>query len=109
VKTFTRSVLERWGFEVLIAENGLASLEIIESRGDQIRLVLLDLTMPVMGGEETLDRIRAIHPEMPVIVMTGFDQAEASRRFANRRLHGFLQKPFTADELRKYVESAINP
>ena len=109
VKTFTRSVLERSGFDVLIAENGLAGVEIIESRGDQIRLVLLDLTMPVMGGEETFDRIRAIHPEMPVIVMTGFDQAEASRRFDKRRLHGFLQKPFTADQLRKCVESALNP
>ena len=97
------------GFDVLIAENGLAGVEIIEARGDQIRLVLLDLTMPVMGGEETFDRIRAIHPEMPVIVMTGFDQAEASRRFDKRRLHGFLQKPFTADQLRKCVESALNP
>ena len=107
VLNIARSALERWGFTVLQAGNGRAGVELLRASKEEVVLVLLDLTMPVMGGEEAFDRFREIAADMPIVVMTGFDRSEASRRFESRRLAGFLQKPFSVEQLQSVVAAAL--
>lgn len=107
VRTTAQSALERLGFRVLSAENGLRGIELFESAADEISLVLLDMTMPLMSGEETLRRLRAIRHDVPVIVSSGFSEMEASRRFEGQVLGGFLQKPYTAGYLAEKVRSIL--
>ena len=56
--------------------------------------VLLDLTMPRMDGQQTFEELRKIHPTLPVLLMSGFSELEATFRFAGQGLAGFIQKPF---------------
>jgi two-component system cell cycle sensor histidine kinase/response regulator CckA len=72
-----------------------------------IDAVLLDLTMPDLGGEATFLRLRALRPELPVVLVSGYDAEQASQRFAARGLDGFVSKPFDPAELVEAVQAAL--
>ena len=99
VQRVGKSALERDGWRVLLAQDGAEAVRLFEQHQEIITLVILDLAMPVMGGVEALDRIKAIRPGVPVIITTGYGEAEATRRFAGKDMAGFLQKPFTVNQL----------
>jgi PAS domain S-box-containing protein len=101
-----KNALERYGYRILPAGDGRQAVEIYR-RDEGISLVLLDLTMPVMSGEETLRQLQFINPAVRVLLTSGFSEAEAVKRFAGGRLAGFIQKPYTAAALAKRVKEAI--
>ena len=96
-------MLEKIGFEVLTAEDGLAALPIYKQNMDQISLVLLDLTMPNMNGEETFGELTKINKDVKVIVSSGYDEQDVSSRFVGKGLAGFCQKPFRYQTLRDKI------
>jgi two-component system, cell cycle sensor histidine kinase and response regulator CckA len=99
VRSVTRSMLEFAGYEVLDASGGIEGLAIVESLGDRITAVLLDLTMPDMTGEETFRQLRRLRPDLPVVLCSGYNETDATHAFAGRGLAGFLQKPFDSTSL----------
>lgn len=107
IRNMARFTLERYGYTVELAENGRAAVEEFAQRPADFAAVLLDLTMPVMSGEEALDRIQEIRPDVPVVLSSGYTESEAVQRFRNRRLAGFLQKPYTATALARKVKRAV--
>jgi len=92
----------------MIADNGRTAVDLFQTMADKISLVLLDLTMPVMGGEEALCQLRTIRADIPVILSSGFDEAEALRQFGQYGLAAFIHKPYTpvqlADKVNKVLE-----
>ena len=88
-----KTVLQRCGYSVLTAKNGQEAVDLFREFHDRVALVLLDMTMPVMSGEEAFQRLQAIAPEVKVILSSGFNEVEAIQRFLDRGLTGFLQKP----------------
>jgi len=107
VRQLARSVLERHGFEVLVAENGQAGADVFRIHRDRILLILLDLTMPVMGGEPTFDLLRAIRPDVPILLSSGYDESEAATKFAGKDFAGFIYKPYDVNRLVEAVSSAL--
>ncbi|MGO4885164.1 MAG: PAS domain S-box protein [Bryobacteraceae bacterium] len=107
VRTLADSVLTRAGMKVMLAENGKRGVEIFREHHGEISMVILDLQMPVMGGEEALALLRQINPGVPVILSSGFEQSEAQRRFAALQPVHFLQKPYTAGRLAEAVAAAL--
>ncbi len=108
VRRTARSTLQRYGYKVLEAENGRAGIEMLRRMRDNIALVLLDMTMPVMSGEETYDHIKRISPRTPVIVSSGYDEMEAARRFGDKEVLDFLKKPYEAQKLAQKVKTALH-
>jgi two-component system cell cycle sensor histidine kinase/response regulator CckA len=104
-----QSALELRGYSVMSAEDGVAGVEIFQANINAIALVIMDLTMPKLSGEETLRQLRALRPGVPVILSSGYSQVEATRKFVGRGLASFLQKPFTLQQLVSAVESALEP
>jgi CheY-like chemotaxis protein len=106
VRRVAQASLEIRGHKVLLAHNGL---EAIRAAGEhpEIGIVLLDLTMPVMGGEEAIDRILAARPGVKVIVSTGYGHREAAARFSRKNVAGFLQKPYTSKQLADKIGAAM--
>ena len=86
VRNMARFTLERCGFTVEQAADGRDAVEKVTARPSAFSAVLLDLTMPVMSGEEALIRIQEIRPDLPVLLSSGFSEAEAVKRFADRGL-----------------------
>jgi CheY-like chemotaxis protein/two-component sensor histidine kinase len=95
------------GFEVLEAANGIEAVELVRQHRSAIALVLMDMTMPKMGGKEAFRAIRAIEATMPVILCSGYNEQEAVQSFLGRGLAGFLQKPYQASELEEAVRAAL--
>ncbi|MBN1478536.1 response regulator [Candidatus Sumerlaeota bacterium] len=94
VRELARRVLEQVGFEVLLATDGREAVELFRAHADEIRVVLLDMTMPHLDGEETFDKMWDLHPDVRVILSSGYSEQEATERFHGRGLAGFLQKPY---------------
>jgi two-component system cell cycle sensor histidine kinase/response regulator CckA len=109
VRGFTLSVLEERGFEVVTAVDGLDGIECFRKSADRIRAVILDMTMPHMDGEDVLRRIHDVRPGVPVLLMSGYSEQDATRRFSPLKPAGFLHKPFRpADLLSKLREILEN-
>ncbi|MBN2702649.1 MAG: PAS domain S-box protein [Pontiellaceae bacterium] len=100
--------LNRLGFDVLTADNGLDGVALYREKRDEIDLVILDLTMPKMGGEEAFRELRAINPEVKVVLSSGYTRMDVISRFSGKKISGFLRKPFTMGEL-LVVLSALLP
>ena len=98
VLDMAKSVLDSAGFDVLGASNGSAALDICAARQGEIDAIVLDMNMPVMGGEETMKHLAARWPDAVVVVTSGYDLQHDGHRFAMCPA-GFLQKPYTADQL----------
>jgi CheY-like chemotaxis protein len=107
VRSVAKVALERSGYRVLLAPNGIEALKVFQQAPDQISVVLLDWTMPLLSGEETLNRLRAIRPDVRVLLSSGYNQAEFMERFSGQGLTGFLGKPYSAANLVARVKSAI--
>lgn len=107
VRKVAKAVLEGKGYHVLLAEDGQAGVELFARVHRQIALVLLDLTMPRMGGEEALTRLRAIRPDVPVILSSGYNEAEILRRFTVQPVAGFVQKPYTATRILSKIQEVL--
>jgi PAS domain S-box-containing protein len=107
VRELAKRCLERQGYNVLVAENGQTAIDIVRSEGHRIQLVVLDLGMPGMSGEETLPHLRALQPDLDVIVSSGYSETETLRLFRGARVSGFIQKPYTVRDLAREVKSAL--
>jgi PAS domain S-box-containing protein len=107
VRQTARHTLERYGYEVITAADGVAAVELFAGNPDRFLLVLLDLTMPVMTGEEALRRLQTISPKVRVLLSSGYNEVEAIQRFAGKGLAGFIQKPYTAAALAARVKSVL--
>lgn len=99
VREVAQDILEQQGFEVLIASNGRQALEMFSARPAEIRVVLLDLTMPEMDGEEAFHALREIDGEAVILLMSGYSQQRARQRLEGKGLAGFLHKPFRPRDL----------
>ena len=100
------SVLNDAGYDVLSACNGSEALDLYAAQSGRIDAVLLDMTMPVMGGEETMVHLAARWPDATVIATSGYDLQEAERHFGVRPA-GFLQKPYTAAQLTAKIAEVV--
>ena len=108
VRSTARAALERLGYEVLAASDGRQGVAAFRDCAGRIGAVLLDMTMPIMSGEETFRELRLIRPDVQVILSSGFNEVEAIRNFNGKGLAGFLQKPYTAARLTQAVRAALD-
>jgi CheY-like chemotaxis protein len=99
VRETSRVMLEAFGFSVIAVADGAAAMVAYQQSRDNIRAVLLDMTMPVLNGEETFIALERINPEIKVVLCSGYTEQDTTARFAGRGLAGFLQKPFSAGDL----------
>jgi nitrogen-specific signal transduction histidine kinase len=99
VREAVTDILDLQGVRVLAAADGQAGLALYREHRAAIRLVLLDLSMPGMSGEETFRQLRALDPEVRIILSSGYDKSEVSARFAGQAPTGFVQKPYSVDDL----------
>jgi two-component system, cell cycle sensor histidine kinase and response regulator CckA len=99
VRLVAARMLERRGFAVLIAADGPTGVALYESSDAPVGAVLLDLSMPQMSGVEVARSLRRLDPGVRIVLMTGYAEEDARRRFAEMGVAAFLQKPFTLGDL----------
>jgi signal transduction histidine kinase/CheY-like chemotaxis protein len=107
VRSVAVQMLKRMGLEVLEASGGKEAVSMFKKRTQDFSLILLDLTMPEMDGTAVLQAIHGENPETPIILCSGYAQADFFGRFTGNPKVGALQKPFTYAELQESVQKAL--
>ncbi|MBU1157347.1 MAG: response regulator [Proteobacteria bacterium] len=107
VRGVTRLSLEKMGCRVLTAKDGVDGLNLFRQHLGKVDLVLLDMTMPRMSGEETFHQMRRLKPSVKVLLTSGYNEQESTNRFTGKGLAGFIQKPFTPSELRRKLQTIL--
>jgi DNA-binding response OmpR family regulator len=106
VRDIGMRLLEEAGFDVVGAADGIEAVDYFREHSDEVACVLLDLTMPNMGGEETFEELRKIRDDVRVVLSSGFSEQEAIGRFSEGGIVGFVQKPYRFEKLVAEVTSA---
>jgi two-component system, cell cycle sensor histidine kinase and response regulator CckA len=104
VRRITRRILNLAGYAVIEAGNGHEALQAVEHHAGRIDLVLTDAVMPELGGRELVGRLRSVHPDLPVLVMSGYPLDRVHHDFGRA---AFLPKPFGSRELLAGVRQAL--
>ncbi|MEM7350660.1 MAG: ATP-binding protein [Acidobacteriota bacterium] len=107
VRRVAKLTLENAGYTVLLAVDGVEAVESFRRHHDELHAVLLDLTMPRMGGEEAYREIRRIRADAKIILSSGFNEQDSVGRFSGEHLAGFLQKPFQPRELIEKIRQIV--
>ncbi|MEE9912869.1 MAG: response regulator [Deltaproteobacteria bacterium] len=104
----TGSMLAALGYDVIIASDGEEAVAIYQERGDHIDLVIMDIVMPIMGGGEAIDLIRAINPSARVILCSGYSMSGAVKAIMDKGVRTFLKKPFKLDEFSRIIREVLD-
>ncbi len=107
VRNVVQMMLERSGFTVLTAADGLEAISLFEKHADEIRAVILDLSMPHMNGGEVFLELRGIRPGVRVILASGYTAEHARSHFQDMGPAGFIQKPFVIQTLLEAIQAAL--
>jgi len=102
------SVLTDAGYEVAVAQSGFECLDLFRRDGPPYDLVLTDLSMPLMDGEETFQRLRQLAPAAKVVLMAGFVDSGRLDKMMSNGLSGFVGKPFAPVEILAVVTSVLS-
>ncbi len=101
-------MLEKSGFKVLAASDGREALELFRAHVDEIVAVILDLTMPQVGGEEAFAEMSKVRGDLPILLASGYDERALARRFNDKRPAGFIQKPYRRQALVEKLKAALS-
>lgn len=105
--TLVKRILVEAGYHVVCAQSGMECLDLFLSSPDKFDLVLLDLAMPMMNGEETFHRLRHIRPDVPVVLCAGFIQQDTLDRLIQAGLTGLMRKPLAPDDIVSHVRATL--
>jgi PAS domain S-box-containing protein len=107
IRQMVGTMLEMFGFKVLLAADGLAALDLYRLHSSEIDCVLLDLTMPKMDGEQTLFQLRQLNPQLRVIMSSGFGEQDISDKLLSKGVAAFIQKPYQMQQLEETIRRVL--
>jgi len=108
IVTLAKRMLTDAGYRVVTSAEPFQALEIFKQLKDEVDLVILDFTLPIMDGSEVFDALRKITPSVAVMLSSGFAEQEKVRAMLSQGLRGFLPKPYTQEKLLAQVRSTLD-
>jgi signal transduction histidine kinase/ActR/RegA family two-component response regulator len=103
----SKAILEKLGYHVLVADNGVQAIQTVRQGAQKLDLVILDMIMPGLAGGKTFESIREIGPEIPVLLSSGYSRNRQVEEIIRKGANGFIQKPFQVAELSQIVRTVI--
>jgi len=103
-----KQILQKIGYHVIAAAGGRQALAMLKENPESIDLVILDMIMPHLDGEQTFKRIRKIRPNMRVLLSSGYSLEGKAAEIMKQGCNGFIQKPFGLKELSQKVREALD-
>jgi PAS domain S-box-containing protein len=108
IRELGKSILERFGYKVILAQDGKEGMELYQARKYEINLVMLDLVMPNWDGKRTLIELKKINPAVKVLIASGYSSNETLQELASSGISGFIQKPFAIKELLEKINKILS-
>jgi CheY-like chemotaxis protein len=108
ISELASAMLTDEGYRVILARDGFEALKIYQQIGNKIGLVILDFFLPVMDGDAVFDELRALNPEVAVVLSSGFAEQSKLGNMLAQGLKGFIPKPYTREKLLEQVRSTLD-
>jgi len=108
VRNVASAYVEKLNFDVVTAEDGKEGIDVFKKNHGHLAAVLLDMTMPVMGGVDAMKGMRAIDASIPIVIVSGYSEVEAGALITGDRPDAFLQKPFKAKDLKTMLYEVMH-
>lgn len=99
--------LMSYGVETIKASNGIEAVKVYSEHKDELSLILLDLTMPGMSGEEVFNTLHSYNNSIPIILMSGFSEYELKNKYSSKGFSGFIQKPFSFADFQEKINKVF--
>ncbi len=103
-----RDILTNLGYKIFIAGSGQEAIAIYTPNKDKIDLVILDMIMPGLNGNETYNRLKSINPQVRVILSTGFSGGDQAQKILDNGCQGLIQKPFRIEDLSRKIREVLD-
>ncbi|MFC1563726.1 response regulator [candidate division KSB1 bacterium] len=107
VRKLTKNMLNTFGYDVLLAKDGIEAVEIYRDNKRNIKLIILDMIMPKMAGKETFMELKRINSRIKVLISSGYNQNGAATSILDKGASGFIQKPFRIEQLSKTIADIL--
>ena len=104
-----KKMLAKMGYQPLIAESGQEAIEVYRKNVDIIDLIILDMIMPDMSGQEAFENLKKLNPAVKVLLSSGYSLNDQAQRIMNSGCYGFIQKPFDAIKLSQKIGKILDP
>jgi two-component system cell cycle sensor histidine kinase/response regulator CckA len=108
IRSLARDMLESSGYSVLLADNGEKAIEVYKRHNGNIKLVILDMVMPKMGGRETFLKLKELNPKVKALLSTGYSQSGKAQEILDSGVMGFVQKPYRVNTLLSEVRNVLD-
>ncbi len=108
MREMTKSTLENYGYQVIVASDGAKGIELFLQNKNEVSAVIVDYMMPVMSGNSTIQALLSYNPELAILVISGLDEAEKSKNTFKKANLEYLKKPFTHNQLLNNVHQLLN-
>lgn len=108
IREMGSQLLTALGYGTIVAEDGEVACRIFRERGEEIRLVLLDIIMPKMGGRETFHNLRRLRPGVPVLLSSGYSVEGLAQKILDEGANGFIQKPYGLPDLARMIRAILD-
>ena len=108
IREITSSTLETYGYKVLISSDGAEAVALYAQNKDKVKVVLMDMMMPIMDGYASIRAIRKINPEVKIIAVSGLAEKDKLAKIGSSHAKAFLPKPYTAEKLLKTIHEIIS-
>ncbi len=106
IRTTAKAILENLGYEVILADNGKHGLELFKKEHATIDLVIMDMVMPIMNGQESFFAMKEVVADVKIILASGFSRGADLEELKEKGLKGFIRKPYTTAELSRAIFAA---
>jgi CheY-like chemotaxis protein len=103
-----KAMLNELGYEVLLANGGKEAIRVFDENKDRIKLLILDLIMPDLGGDVVYDRIKTVRPDIPVILSSGYSIEGQAESILKKGCDGFIQKPYNLNQLAQKIKEILS-
>ena len=108
ISELASEMLAEEGYKVILAKDGIEALKIYQKIGRHIGLVVLDFFLPIMEGDAVFDELRALNPNVDVVLSSGFAEQSKLGAMLAQGLRGFIPKPYTREKLLEQVRSTLD-
>ncbi|VVB94784.1 Chemotaxis protein CheY [uncultured archaeon] len=104
----TRAILEKSGYKVITASNGMEAIALYKQNNCEIKIILMDMMMPVMDGPMSIQELRKVNPEVRIIAVSGLTDKDKIEKIKETQPHAFLTKPYTTEKLLMTIHEVIS-
>ncbi|MDL5502567.1 MAG: response regulator, partial [Candidatus Methanoperedens sp.] len=108
IREMTKKTLKAHGYRVITANDGKEAIPLYLKNREKIKLVLMDMMMPIMDGSTSIRELHKINPELKIIAVSGLTEKDKLAKVYETYIHAFLTKPYTTEKLLNTIYDAIN-